>query len=231
MGQGRRRPVHFPGAAAALPGAGPVLMLPLHRLGDLGLEQFSVSELFSSILVPGFFLLACILQLHYFHRPFMQLTDMEHVSLPGTRLPRWAHRCGPALPVRPWRGHIFHLQIPRGICSYQGDGSSVEVAGTVGMSCDTAVHLNWQLQQNRCQQGFFQPQEMRGAGTQLGDDIFGPSPRQDAVSGTPLLQEEQEEQQQQQQQQQEEEEDSRNEGLGVATPHQATQVPEGGLGG
>uniref|UniRef100_A0A2K5DXX7 Piezo type mechanosensitive ion channel component 1 (Er blood group) n=1 Tax=Aotus nancymaae TaxID=37293 RepID=A0A2K5DXX7_AOTNA len=62
------------------------------QLGDLGLEQFSVSELFSSILVPGFFLLACILQLHYFHRPFMQLTDMEHVSRPGTRRPHWTHR-------------------------------------------------------------------------------------------------------------------------------------------
>ncbi|XP_017369387.1 piezo-type mechanosensitive ion channel component 1 isoform X5 [Cebus imitator] len=62
------------------------------QLGDLGLEQFSVSELFSSILVPGFFLLACILQLHYFHRPFMQLTDLEHVSQPGTRLPHWTHR-------------------------------------------------------------------------------------------------------------------------------------------
>ncbi|XP_011751602.2 piezo-type mechanosensitive ion channel component 1 isoform X2 [Macaca nemestrina] len=106
------------------------------QLGDLGLEQFSVSELFSSILVPGFFLLACILQLHYFHRPFMQLTDMEHVSAPGRRLPRWAHR-------------------------------------------------------------------------------------QDAVSGTPLLQ------QQQQQQEEEEEEGPRDEGLGMATPHQATQVPEG----
>ncbi|XP_017714763.1 PREDICTED: piezo-type mechanosensitive ion channel component 1 [Rhinopithecus bieti] len=107
------------------------------QLGDLGLEQFSVSELFSSILVPGFFLLACILQLHYFHRPFMQLTDMEHVSPPGRRLPRWAHR-------------------------------------------------------------------------------------QDAVSGTPLLQ-----QQQQQQEEEEEEEGPRAEGLGMATPHQATQVPEG----
>ncbi|XP_025225517.1 piezo-type mechanosensitive ion channel component 1 [Theropithecus gelada] len=104
------------------------------QLGDLGLEQFSVSELFSSILVPGFFLLACILQLHYFHRPFMQLTDMEHVSPPGRRLPRWAHR-------------------------------------------------------------------------------------QDAVSGTPLLQQEQQEE--------EEEEGPRDEGLGMATPHQATQVPEG----
>ncbi|XP_032467901.1 piezo-type mechanosensitive ion channel component 1 isoform X2 [Phocoena sinus] len=62
------------------------------QLGDLGLEQFSVSELFSSILVPGFFLLACILQLHYFHRPFMQLTDPEHRPPPSARTLRWAHR-------------------------------------------------------------------------------------------------------------------------------------------
>ncbi|XP_064129728.1 piezo-type mechanosensitive ion channel component 1 isoform X4 [Loxodonta africana] len=62
------------------------------QLGDLGLEQFSVSELFSSILIPGFFLLACILQLHYFHQPFMQLTDLEHVPAPGACPQRWAHR-------------------------------------------------------------------------------------------------------------------------------------------
>ncbi|OWK16031.1 hypothetical protein Celaphus_00004046 [Cervus elaphus hippelaphus] len=99
------------------------------QLGDLGLEQFSVSELFSSILVPGFFLLACILQLHYFHRPFMQLTDPEHRPLPGACIPRWV-------------------------------------------------------------------------------------PGQDAVSRTPLLQQE------------EEEEVPRDEGLGTASPHQATQVPE-----
>ncbi|XP_030705330.2 piezo-type mechanosensitive ion channel component 1 isoform X1 [Globicephala melas] len=99
------------------------------QLGDLGLEQFSVSELFSSILVPGFFLLACILQLHYFHRPFMQLTDPEHRPPPSARTLRWAHR-------------------------------------------------------------------------------------QDTVSGTPLLQQE------------EEEAAPRDEGLGVAGPHQAIQVPE-----
>ncbi|KAF6078985.1 piezo type mechanosensitive ion channel component 1 [Phyllostomus discolor] len=62
------------------------------QLEDLGLEQFSVSELFSSIFIPGFFLLACILQLHYFHRPFMQLTDLEHIPLPSARRPRWVHR-------------------------------------------------------------------------------------------------------------------------------------------
>ncbi|KAM3828984.1 piezo-type mechanosensitive ion channel component 1 isoform 1-T1 [Vipera latastei] len=53
------------------------------QLGDLGLEQFSVSELFSSIFIPGFFLLACILQLHYFHRPFIRVTDLECVISPG----------------------------------------------------------------------------------------------------------------------------------------------------
>ncbi|XP_063044770.1 piezo-type mechanosensitive ion channel component 1 [Engraulis encrasicolus] len=50
------------------------------QLGDIGLETFALSELFSSILIPGFFLLACILQLHYFHRPFMKITDLAHVT-------------------------------------------------------------------------------------------------------------------------------------------------------
>lgn len=79
-----------------------MLTLSPRRLGDLGLEQFSVSELFSSILVPGFFLLACILQLHYFHRPFMQLTDLERGPGPGARLPRRAHRCAALLPAKAW---------------------------------------------------------------------------------------------------------------------------------
>ena len=50
-----------------------------------------------------------------------------------------------------------------------------------------------------------------------GKDTSGPCPRQDTVSGTPLLQQE------------EEEAAPRDEGLGVASPHQAIQVPEGKL--
>ncbi|KFP72525.1 Piezo-type mechanosensitive ion channel component 1, partial [Acanthisitta chloris] len=62
-----------------------------HQLSDLGLEQFSVSKLFSSTLIPGFFLLACILQLHYFHQPFMRITDVERIpsSVPSScHMPR-----------------------------------------------------------------------------------------------------------------------------------------------
>ncbi|XP_054652198.1 piezo-type mechanosensitive ion channel component 1 [Dunckerocampus dactyliophorus] len=50
------------------------------QLAAIGLETFALSELFISILIPGFFLLACILQLHYFHKPFMRITDPEYVS-------------------------------------------------------------------------------------------------------------------------------------------------------
>ncbi|XP_030812145.1 piezo-type mechanosensitive ion channel component 1 isoform X3 [Camarhynchus parvulus] len=61
------------------------------QLSDMGLQQFSVSELFSSILMMGFFLLACILQLHYFHEPFMRITDLQHIrppSLTSDHIPR-----------------------------------------------------------------------------------------------------------------------------------------------
>nr|XP_043872731.1 piezo-type mechanosensitive ion channel component 1 [Solea senegalensis] len=50
------------------------------QLSAIGLETFALSELFTSIVIPGFFLLACILQLHYFHKPFMRITNLEHVT-------------------------------------------------------------------------------------------------------------------------------------------------------
>uniref|UniRef100_A0A3P9K7P9 Piezo type mechanosensitive ion channel component 2 n=1 Tax=Oryzias latipes TaxID=8090 RepID=A0A3P9K7P9_ORYLA len=48
-------------------------------LKDLGLEQFSVSKLFTRIFIPTSFLLVCILHLHYFHDHFLQLTDLQAV--------------------------------------------------------------------------------------------------------------------------------------------------------
>uniref|UniRef100_H2LFT8 Piezo type mechanosensitive ion channel component 2 n=1 Tax=Oryzias latipes TaxID=8090 RepID=H2LFT8_ORYLA len=48
-------------------------------LNDLGLEQFSVSTLFTRIFIPTSFLLVCILHLHYFHDHFLQLTDLQAV--------------------------------------------------------------------------------------------------------------------------------------------------------
>ncbi|KAF7643979.1 hypothetical protein LDENG_00230120 [Lucifuga dentata] len=49
------------------------------RLEDLGLEKFSVPVLFTRIFILAAFLLLCIVHLHYFHEPFLHLTDLKTV--------------------------------------------------------------------------------------------------------------------------------------------------------
>uniref|UniRef100_A0A3P8W8C0 Uncharacterized protein n=1 Tax=Cynoglossus semilaevis TaxID=244447 RepID=A0A3P8W8C0_CYNSE len=53
--------------------------LSTHRLEDIGLEKFSVPVLFTRIFIPASFLLVCIIHLHYFHEPFLRLTDLKTV--------------------------------------------------------------------------------------------------------------------------------------------------------
>ncbi|XP_037629066.1 piezo-type mechanosensitive ion channel component 2 isoform X2 [Sebastes umbrosus] len=50
-------------------------------LRDVGLERFNTVELFARILLPAAFLLACILQLHYFNSDFLTLTDLDNVPV------------------------------------------------------------------------------------------------------------------------------------------------------
>ncbi|XP_037357549.2 piezo-type mechanosensitive ion channel component 2-like [Talpa occidentalis] len=45
-------------------------------LRDVGLERFDTVELFAKILLPATFLLACILQLHYFNEDFLRTTSL-----------------------------------------------------------------------------------------------------------------------------------------------------------
>ncbi|XP_058468470.1 piezo-type mechanosensitive ion channel component 2 isoform X3 [Solea solea] len=56
-----------------------MLGMDKQSLKDLGLEQFTVSQLFTRIFIPTSFLLVCILHLHYFHDRFLQLTDLQAV--------------------------------------------------------------------------------------------------------------------------------------------------------
>ncbi|XP_075882351.1 piezo-type mechanosensitive ion channel component 2 [Nelusetta ayraudi] len=50
-------------------------------LRDLGLERYDTVELFARILLPATFLLACILQLHYFNSDFLSATDLDNVPV------------------------------------------------------------------------------------------------------------------------------------------------------
>ncbi|XP_072903212.1 piezo-type mechanosensitive ion channel component 2 isoform X3 [Hemitrygon akajei] len=54
--------------------------MDIEKLKDLGLEKFTVADLFTSIFIPTSFLLVCILHLHYFHDRFLELTDLKAVT-------------------------------------------------------------------------------------------------------------------------------------------------------
>ncbi|XP_068119991.1 piezo-type mechanosensitive ion channel component 2-like isoform X2 [Hyperolius riggenbachi] len=58
-----------------------ILGMSEEGLRDIGLEQFSTVELFAGILLPSSFLLACILQLYYFHEDFLKLTDLNNIPV------------------------------------------------------------------------------------------------------------------------------------------------------
>uniref|UniRef100_A0A8C2DK07 Piezo type mechanosensitive ion channel component 2 n=1 Tax=Cyprinus carpio TaxID=7962 RepID=A0A8C2DK07_CYPCA len=64
-------------------------------LEAMGLEKYSLSELFTRIFIPTSFLLVCILHLHYFHDRFLQLTDLKAViSKEQSTIYRLAHPDG-----------------------------------------------------------------------------------------------------------------------------------------
>uniref|UniRef100_K7GEW4 Uncharacterized protein n=1 Tax=Pelodiscus sinensis TaxID=13735 RepID=K7GEW4_PELSI len=61
-------------------------------LNDLGLEQYETVDLFAKILLPSTFLLACILQLHYFSEDFLKITDLSNIPIkPECHSGRWMH--------------------------------------------------------------------------------------------------------------------------------------------
>ena len=49
-------------------------------LADIGLEQFSTATLFVKLLTPTSFLIVIIIQVHYFHKPFLALSDLNRYT-------------------------------------------------------------------------------------------------------------------------------------------------------
>jgi len=48
------------------------------RQKDIGMEIFQTSELFVKLLTPTFFLVITVIQMHYFHKDFLTLTDIKY---------------------------------------------------------------------------------------------------------------------------------------------------------
>jgi len=54
-----------------------IIFLCVPRLADIGLEHFDTRGLFFRLLTPTLFLIFIIIQVHYFHIPFLNLSDLE----------------------------------------------------------------------------------------------------------------------------------------------------------
>ncbi|OPL21028.1 hypothetical protein AM593_02126, partial [Mytilus galloprovincialis] len=52
----------------------------LTMLKDIGLEQFNTATLFVKLLTPTSFLIVIILQVHYFHKEFLTISDLNRYA-------------------------------------------------------------------------------------------------------------------------------------------------------
>uniref|UniRef100_A0A3Q1EK08 Piezo-type mechanosensitive ion channel component 2-like n=1 Tax=Acanthochromis polyacanthus TaxID=80966 RepID=A0A3Q1EK08_9TELE len=89
--------------------------LSTHRLEDVGLEKFSVPVLFTRIFIPAAFLLVCIVHLHYFHEPFLQLTDLKTVvDTHNSTITRLVHSDGSLVDLSVGGPPEVHLEEEKG---------------------------------------------------------------------------------------------------------------------
>lgn len=44
---------------------------------DIGLETYETKDLFVRLLTPTFFVIITVVQMHYFHKDFLDVTDID----------------------------------------------------------------------------------------------------------------------------------------------------------
>ncbi|CAH1368339.1 unnamed protein product [Tenebrio molitor] len=75
------------------------LHVPVERQLDIGLEKFSSKQLFVRLVTPTFFVIITVIQLHYFHKDFMELSDPKNASVIGVDLDQSSLQGGAAPPT------------------------------------------------------------------------------------------------------------------------------------
>lgn len=47
---------------------------------DIGLEIYEIKDLFVRLLTPTFFVIITVLQIHYFHKDFLNVTNIDRLG-------------------------------------------------------------------------------------------------------------------------------------------------------
>ncbi|XP_071541022.1 piezo-type mechanosensitive ion channel component isoform X2 [Panulirus ornatus] len=53
--------------------------IPIQLQNDMGLEVYDTGRLFVKLMTPTFFVIVTIIQVHYFHKDFLELSDIEKI--------------------------------------------------------------------------------------------------------------------------------------------------------
>lgn len=53
---------------------------------DIGLEIYETKDLFVKLLTPTFFVIITVLQIHYFHKDFLNVTNIDRLECVKTKL-------------------------------------------------------------------------------------------------------------------------------------------------
>lgn len=51
---------------------------------DIGLEIYEIKDLFVRLLTPTFFVIITVLQIHYFHKEFLNVTNIDRLGFVKT---------------------------------------------------------------------------------------------------------------------------------------------------
>ncbi|XP_061939821.1 piezo-type mechanosensitive ion channel component isoform X3 [Apis cerana] len=68
---------------------------------DIGLEKYEIKDLFVRLLTPTFFVIITVLQIHYFHKDFLEVTDLDKFGLENPQMERPSLGHSPILTMPP----------------------------------------------------------------------------------------------------------------------------------
>lgn len=67
-----------------LPSNAPIFFTSYFRQMDIGLEIYETKDLFVRLLTPTFFVIITVLQIHYFHKDFLEVTNIDRIRFVKT---------------------------------------------------------------------------------------------------------------------------------------------------
>ncbi|KAG7166218.1 Piezo-type mechanosensitive ion channel component-like [Homarus americanus] len=115
--------------------------IPIQLQNDMGLEVYDTGRLFVKLMTPTFFVIVTIIQVHYFHKDFLELSDIEQIpDQPVVKeVPKKETKV--AIPNRPNLLESCMLEDVKAVLEHYGQKVLVRIQDTMA----AAMELGWRF--------------------------------------------------------------------------------------